>query len=251
VTLDEDRTEGLRPNAPSFAVAPVTQRSRLPRGIVVAVAIGVLAFVGGIAVASSGPVDRSKLGAGAAPSVPGVPAASGSTSAAGTGGSSSSGGVAADADPGATPAGPDALSPATPAPQPAGSSAFLTAFDPGKILAGIPGGKRCDIGPARQTEVPRTRRDGPRITFQRSWVAWCPVAAAKRQAFLLRVFNELEAQVPADTFGYSASDAGGGDALFPYAQPPLAGTVAVTADEAGTGYTVAIVIEEWRIDTTR
>jgi hypothetical protein len=57
--------------------------------------------------------------------------------------------------------------------------------------------------------------------------------------------------VPADTYGYGVSSAGSGDALLPYAEPPLAGTVAVTADEAGTGLAVAIVASEWLIDTAR
>ena len=72
--------------------------------------------------------------------------------------------------------------------------------------------------------------------------------AAARQAFLVGVFEALRLRVPADTYGYSATGAGGGDALFPYAESPLSGTVAVTADPAGEGFAIAFVLEEWRQD---
>jgi hypothetical protein len=86
------------------------------------------------------------------------------------------------------------------------------------------------------------------MTFQRSWLAWCPIPVADRQAFLVDVFNALLAPVPADTFGFSATLAGTGDALIPYGEPPLAGTVAVTAGEAGRGLAIAVVVSEWRLD---
>ena len=73
----------------------------------------------------------------------------------------------------------------------------------------------------------------------------------RRQALLLDVFEALVKVVPADTYGYNAGEDGGGDALFPYAQPPLSGTVAVTADAAGKGFAIAIVLEEWRADPVR
>jgi hypothetical protein len=99
-----------------------------------------------------------------------------------------------------------------------------------------------------QKEVPRTRADGPRLTFQRSWLVWCPVPGERRQEFLLDVFERLVMEVPADTFGFSASGSGAGDALFPYAERPLAGTVSLRADAAGEGYAIAIIVEEWRLD---
>ena len=75
--------------------------------------------------------------------------------------------------------------------------------------------------------------------------------AERRQAFLLDVFESMVKVVPADTYGYNAGVAGGGDALFPYAEPPLAGTVAVSADAAGKGFVIAIVLQEWRSDPVR
>jgi hypothetical protein len=68
---------------------------------------------------------------------------------------------------------------------------------------------------------------------------------------MLAVLEGLVKDVPADTYGYAAGTDGAGDALFPYAEAPLAGTVALTADAAGDGFAIAIVLEEWRADQLR
>ena len=117
-----------------------------------------------------------------------------------------------------------------------------------EVIAGLPDGAGCMASDARDKEVPRTRRDGPRLTFQRSWLIWCPVAEARRQPFMLALLEDLVKDVPADTYGYTAATDGSGDALFPYAEAPMAGTVALTANAAGDGFAIAIVLEEWRSD---
>ncbi len=225
----DQRLEELRPNAPVFAVAPVRSRSRVPRAALVGITVGVLAFVAGIAVASSGPTERvARASAGPVGSADTVPS------------------IAAPTPDRATPAPPP-----TPraSPAPAGSSAFATSFAPAAIIASTADGAACTAGEPREKTVPRTRRDGPRLTFQRSWLIWCPVPDEHRQAFLLDVFESFVRKIPADTYGYSAAGAGAGDALFPYAEYPLAGTVALTADAAGDGFAIAVVLEEWRTDT--
>jgi hypothetical protein len=128
---------------------------------------------------------------------------------------------------------------------------FATSFDPAAIAAAAGGGAACSGGEPRDKVVPRTRRDGPRLTFQRSWLLWCPIPGERREAFLLDVIEATLAIVPADTYGYTVEDGGGGDALIPYAQPPLSGTVAVAADAAGEGLAIAIVLEEWLADPAR
>ncbi len=162
--------------------------------------------------------------------------------------------------PTATPTSADADEPGFGAPQPAagaaanrqrepGSSTFLAAFDPGAIIRSADGGDRCRVGEALEKEVPRTRRDGPRLTYQRTWMTWCPITTEARQAFMLDVFDGLVAAVPADTFGYSTTLAGTGDALLPYGESPFAGTVTVTAGAAGRGLAIALVVSEWRLDS--
>jgi hypothetical protein len=219
---DEERHPERRQQAPVFSVAPVRARHVLPRAALVGVVIGVLAFVAGIAVASTGPTERV---------LPPVERS------------------AAPAVTTASPAPVQATVPrAIPSPSgpPAGSSAFSRGFQPGDMITGLPDGEACVASDARDKEVPRTRRDGPRLTFQRSWMIWCPVPEDQRQPFLLSVLRQLVKDVPADTYGYAAGTTGAGDALFPYAEAPLAGTVALTADAAGDGFAIAIVLEEWR-----
>ena len=218
----EERHPERRGQAPVFAVAPVRARHALSRAALVGVVVGVLAFVAGIAVASTGPTEQvlPPVERSAAPAV-------------------------ATVTPTPAPATVPLVSPSPPG-LAAGSSAFSRGFQPGDMIAGLPDGEGCVASDARDKEVPRTRRDGPRLTFQRSWMVWCPVAEERRQPFLLAVFKGLVKDVPADTYGYAAGTDGSGDALFPYAEAPLAGTVALTADAAGDGFAIAIVLEEWR-----
>jgi hypothetical protein len=218
----EERHPERGRQAPVFAVAPVRARHAVPRLLLAVAVIGVLAFVAGIAVASNGPTERAlpAVERSAEPTAPALAPSPAPTTA-----------------PLATP------SPPGPA---AGSSSFVTAFRPVGMIAGLPDGAGCVASDSRDKEVPRSRRDGPRLTFQRSWMIWCPVAEERRQPFMLAVLEGLVRDIPADTYGYSAGTDGAGDALFPYAEAPLAGTVALTAGPAGDGFAIAIVLEEWR-----
>lgn len=218
---DERHPERSR-QAPVFTVAPVRARHALSRVALVGVVIGVLAFVAGISVASNGPTERAlpPIERSAEPAVAAVTPA---------------------------PATAPPASPSLPGPV-AGSSAFAEAFRPVEAIAGLPDGAGCVASGSADKEVPRSRLDGPRLTFQRSWMIWCPVAEERRQPFMLGVLEGLVKDVPADTYGYTAGTDGSGDALFPYAEAPLAGTVALTADAAGNGFAIAIVLQEWRSD---
>jgi len=242
----EEPIEELRPDAPVFAVGPVRRRTRVPRVALVGIVVGVLAFVAGIGVASAGPTVRP-VPAGPPPrasaNLAASPAAPPTESAAG---------LDATPNPVATAAGPDAAVASPPSSLAiAGTSAFATAFRPDAIIAATKGGAACVSGEPREKEVPRTRRDGPRLTFQRSWLIWCPVPQKRRQAFLLAALQAFVNDIPAATYGYSATLDGAGDALYPYAEPPLSGTVAVTADAAGNGFSIAVVLEEWLADQAR
>ena len=231
---DDEQEHARRPDAAVFAVSRPRSSHVVPSGVIVALMVGVLAFLGGIAVASSGPgkpPQAARVSA-SAPVATGEPPADGTPA----------GPAAIAFAPAASPS--DPASDATAAPD---SSAFARRFAPGTLVAGLPGGSSCVTGEPRSKEVPRTRLDGPRLTSQRSWLIWCPVKTARRQSFLLALFDGLVARVPADTYGYSTGDAGAGDALFPYAEAPFAGTVAVTADAAGSGFSIAIVLQEWLV----
>jgi hypothetical protein len=231
---NDERLEEVRPGTARFDAAPVRATSRVPRAVLLVAVTAVLAFVAGTAVAGpaeSGPT-ASRSAPTASPSLVAV-------------------GVAPDPTPGQSAATTGAPDPGAAVSPVAGTSAFLAGFEPEALLPAAPGERPCQVGEPRDKVVPRTRRDGPRLTFQRTWVAWCPLAEADRQAYLVDVFTALARTVPADTYGYSADGDGGGDALLPYAEPPLAGTIAVAADAAGRGLAIAIVAEEWVVTAAR
>ena len=215
--VDERREESVeRPTI--FAIAPVRTRNAVSRGGVVAVLVGVAAFLSGIQVGSGGSA--------AQPQPPVPPSASSPATAPVTA---------------ATPA----LTAAAPAPvsAAAGSSGFVREFRPADLIAELPGGTGCATS-SSQLEVPRTRRDGPRLTFVRSWMTFCPLRAERRQAFLLAVIDGLVRQVPSETLGYFTGIAGPGEALFPYAESPFVGEVTLSADSAGPGLEIVITLEE-------
>ncbi len=172
-----------------------------------AITIGVVAFVAGIGVASTGPTpvgtdDVAPRGAEEVAPPAGSPA----------GAAVVAGGSVADGPPASDPGAPG-ISTRESLPRSGadrerapGSSAFLGMFDPAALIRSVDGGgERCRIGEALEKQVPRTRRDGPRLTFQRTWMAWCPIETEARQAFMLGVFDRLVDAVPADTFGFSAT----------------------------------------------
>lgn len=224
---DEERHAESAQRPPVFAVAPVRTRHVVPREVLVALVVGVIAFVGGMAITTGDTTDRSRADARASAqaAVPSHVAAVPATLQAPTV-------PPVEADP----------APVTAVP---GSSAFVHDFKPGALVAGLPNGGDC-VTTTRQKEVPRTLRDGPRMTFARSWTIYCPLKSRQRQSFLLSLIQRLVGRIPAETYGYSANLDGSGDALFPYAEHPLAGTVALTADSAGPGFSIVIVLEEWR-----
>jgi hypothetical protein len=234
--IEEDREEQLRPDAPVFDVTSVRRSRGIPRWVLAAAFVGVVAFVGGLAVATpaASPVRRSIPSATADPAPSSVAL------------------VAAEATPSTTTAtpGPDqGAVEGRPVPTAApGSSAFVEGFVPGDLVRELPGGERCATGDPLDNDVPRTRRDGPRLTFQRSWLVYCRIPETARRTFLVDLFQSIADVTPADTYGYRSTRAGEGNALYPYAEPPMAGTVSVHADAAGKGLALVIVIQEWRSD---
>ena len=206
--VDERQEENAGPST-IFPVAPVRTRNALPRGVAVALAVGALAFLAGIQVGAGGASVRTL------PSTP---------------------------PPTSPPATPTLAAP-RPASAPPGSSAFVRDFAPADLIAGLAGGTGC-VTSSGQKVVPRTRLDGSRLTFVRSWMTFCPLQAELRQSFLLAVIEELVRQVPSETHGYSTSVRGSGDALFPYAERPFVGSVTLSADAAGPGVEIAIILEE-------
>lgn len=213
--VDELQEENARPSG-LFPVAPVVTRNVVPRGVVVAIVVGVVGFLAGIQVGAGGTAERDRSSVPPPTSHPASPTAE------------------------ATPA-----VPATPPPDsaPPGSSAFVRDFAPADLVAGLAGGSECATS-SGQEEVPRTRRDGSRLTFVRSWMTFCSLEVERRQAFLVALVDGLVDQVPSETYGYSTAVHGSGEALFPYAERPFVGTVTLSAAAAGPGFEIVITLEE-------
>ena len=228
--MDDERHPESEQRPPVFAVAPVRTGHAVSREVLVALLVGVIAFVGGMLFTTGDTTDRARADARASAS-----AAVSSPVAAAP--------VTLPA-PTVPPVPPVAAAPELLTAVP-GTSAFVRSFKPDALVAVLPNGAGC-VTSTHQKEVPRTLRDGPRMTFARSWTIYCPLQARRRQSFLLALILQLVGEVPAETYGYSADLDGSGDALFPYAEYPLAGTVALTADSAGPGFSIVIVLEEWR-----
>jgi hypothetical protein len=245
--IEDEREERLRPDAPRFDVAPVRRGRGIPILVTVGIVVGIAAFVGGLAVASPGP-SAIPRGAVERPTTPGRPTNVPAATVAQPAINPDSTFPPAAARPTPAAARPSqAIAPPSPT-APPGSSAFIGAFHPAVIVRSLAQGDRCTGADPLENDVPRTRADGPRLTFQRSWLLYCRIPEEQRQSFLVDLFAALEGVIPADTYGYRSTLRGAGSALYPYAERPMAGTVAVHADAAGEGLAVVIVVEEWRTD---
>jgi hypothetical protein len=197
--------------APIEPVIPGARPPRLPRVVVVAVVVGVLAFVAG-----------ARLGPGPAPVEP---------------------------SPTASPVGPSATSSASPAPTEPPVSAgqetseFVRTFRPQEAIAGIPGSAGCTtrVWSVAGFPVPR-----PSPTLVRVWMADCPIDAARRAQFFTDLTIVLERQIPFGTMSSSADLRGMTVAYYPYTTGPFVGQVTGAAAPAGRGLGVTITLEERR-----
>jgi hypothetical protein len=260
--IEDDRATEIEPGAraAAFAVAPVHRRRGSASLIVAAAAVALSAFLAGLVIASpdGAPVDRlPALAATQEPSSrPGSSPLTGADASAsalqsaperapalgpgpGPGLTPGGGAPGGDASPAAVPSRPAS----TAAP---GSSGFLADFEPAAVMASVDPGRVCEAGSPLEKGAPRTRVDGPRLTFQRSWLVYCRIPVDERQAFLVDVFQALRPEIPAETYAYGTTGDGAGNALYPYADRPMAGTVAVHADAAGEGLAIVVIVEEWR-----
>lgn len=211
---DDENPSSMVPVAP---VAPVVRERvgpALPRVVVVALVVGVAAFMAGILL-GSGPRTGVPL--------PSTPAASPPTSA--------------PASPSTVPSA--AASPVT---APPSTSEFVRRFRPQAVIAGLSGG-----GAACATHtlsVPGFSGAGYVRPLIRVWTAFCPLAANKRAQFVDRLTIALQRQVPFQSGSFSSGDGGRTLVHYAYTQGSFAGTVTLVTDAAGGGLAIAITLEE-------
>lgn len=76
------------------------------------------------------------------------------------------------------------------------------------------------------------------------WTSSCPVATAKRPAFLVSVFDALEAQIPNPQALTSRDDHGMTISNFSYMAGTTQGNVTLSTDTAGGDIVIAVLLQE-------
>ena len=178
----------------------------LPRVVIVALLVAVVAFLGGV-----------ELGAGRT-SPPAPPATSPASASA--------------------PPGVVAL-PVTPG---SDASDFAGTFRPTDIVARLDRGAVCASHTVSNSDP--GPRSGQSPTLVRVWAIFCPLAADERESLLDQVTNTIGQQTPGISWSTSSNVVGSTVALFPYTQGPFAGTVTLAADAAGAGFEIVITLQE-------
>ena len=197
--------------APIVPVTPGGGLPRFPRVLVVALVVGLLAFVAG-----------ARLGPGPAPVGPSPtwsPAPSSES-------------------PSASPVPPE-----SPVSGGQDTSEFVRTFRPQDAIAGVSGGAGCAT---RVWSVPGFPVHRPSRTLVRVWMAWCPIDAARRAAFFTDLTIVLEREIAFGTMSSSGDGRGMTVAYYPYTAGPFAGQVTVAAAPSGPGLGITITLEERR-----
>ncbi len=193
---------------PVVPVVPDRAHRPLPRLLIIALGVGAITFVAGLQFVGEPAGQTAALAeASALPTEP------------------------ASASPETThPASATLYPPASP-----GSSRFVRTFDPIELITAVPGGAGCVGGRAGSQIAP-----GPYTndTFVKRWIAFCPIARAKQDAFLRQV---LGAVAPVDR---PSSGEAGPMAVSAYEEGGLVGSITVAMSEAVGGIEIAVTVEE-------
>jgi hypothetical protein len=181
----------------------------LPRIVVVAVVVGAAAFVAGL-----------QLGGGRPSGSPG-PAAVASVSPSSSAQPSQAGSASTG---------------------PPYSSLFAERFQPPDLFAGFVSGAGC----VTHNESSQEAIGSIDYVLTRSWTTFCPLKAPLRGTFVTDLIDAIGREVPGTGHRVSFSDVGSTLARFPYTDSGFVGTVTLTADGAGSGFEIAIILEERR-----
>ncbi len=208
---DDEKQSGVVP------VAPVVRDKglpALPRVVIVALVVGVVAFVAGVQLGSEHRTDLP---------LPSVSPASPSES------------------PSASPS--LIASPVTAVPD---ASEFARTFWPPDVIAGLAGGTTCTNRTVPPGFITGTG-SGP--TLVRVWATFCPLGGRERATFLDRLINAVRTTavgsgIPSESWGSSSDDRGMTVFYYPYAHGAFVGSVTLAADAVGDGLDIVITLEE-------
>jgi hypothetical protein len=127
---------------------------------------------------------------------------------------------------------------ASPLASPPGSSRFVRTFDATKVIEALPGGTDCVGGSPGSWITPRTGTS-PHETFVKTWLTSCPIVLAKRDAFLEQVLHAI-----ADVDNPIWDGAGGAMAVTTYEESGFIGWVTVATRASADGVEIAVTVEE-------
>lgn len=131
---------------------------------------------------------------------------------------------------------------ATPVSVVPGQSEFARTFRPLDLIAGIAGGSSCVGGPVGQIQQPGSGLATP--SFVSVWMTFCPLPAARRDAFAKNLADELGRVTPTHNYSVTSDDHGQTVALVPYDQTSFVGSVTMAAVVRGAGIEISITLEE-------
>jgi hypothetical protein len=207
------RTVGSEQREPSRIVPvgpviPVRAPRAAPLIAIVAVLVGTAAFVAGLQLGGSRPVEQRPA------LVPSAPAAS----------------LAPVAAPSASLAGPPY------------ASAFADAFRPPDLFAQFVGGAGC----VSHNEQSQEAIGVAEYVLARTWTTFCPLEPSSRRTFVNDLVAALSAQMPDSRKTEASNGPDSTLALFAYTQNRFVGTVSLSAEAAGSGFQIVISLKERR-----
>jgi hypothetical protein len=215
--LREDEPSGVVPVGP---VVPVRAPRGLPRVLVVALLVGTAAFVAGLQLGATRPADLRPVVVPSVPASPVVPS---------------------------VPASPSAVAPSAsvvpgPLAGPPYASAFADAFQPPDLFAQYVGGTGC----VSHNEQTQEAIGVAEYVLKRTWTTFCPLEPASRPAVVKDLIVALSDQMPGSHLTETSDGADSTRAVFPYTQNRFIGTVTLSADATGSGFQIAISLQERR-----
>ena len=114
----------------------------------------------------------------------------------------------------------------------------MRTFDATKVIEALPGGTNCVGGSPGSWIAPRIGTY-PHQTFVKTWLTSCPIARAKRDAFLEQVLRAI-----ADVDNPIWDGAGGAMAVTTYEESGFIGWVTVATRASADGVEIAVTVEE-------
>ena len=208
---------------PVVPVVPTKAPRTVPRALLVALVVGAIAFMAGAQLGAGRPSDT--LGRADSPSV-----------------TASVASVTTPSSPVTAVPGASSLPAVSSLAGPPYASVFADAFRPPDLFAEFVRGPGCVSHDGQTQEAIGIVE----YSLIRTWTTFCPLRAPIRASFVKELIDAIGRQVPGPRPSGASNHTGSTLARFPYIEGSFAGTVTLTAGPAGSGFEIAIAIQERR-----